>query len=87
MLRPPAPVLGVDLAMEETHPVLEPGRTRTPARGGTWVDETRPRVLLLAADAQGWASLCRLVSAAHTGPHTERGLPWLTWAATCSSWP
>ena len=60
-----APVLGVDLAMEETHPVLEPGPartpggtpTRTPARGGTWVDESRPRVLLLAADAQGWASL------------------------------
>ena len=88
-----APVLGVDLAMEETHPVLEPGpgripgstsgstSGRTPARGGTWVDESRPRVLLLAADARGWASLCRLVSAAHTGPHTERGLPWLTWAA------
>ncbi|MBI1349747.1 MAG: DNA polymerase III subunit alpha [Actinomycetales bacterium] len=79
------PVLGVDLAMEETRPVTDPpGPTRvrrSPARGGTWVREDRPRVLLLAADARGWASLCRLVSAAHTGAHTERGAPWLTWAA------
>jgi error-prone DNA polymerase len=80
-----APVLGVDLAMEETTPTMTaPGPAiarRSPARGGTWVDESRPRVLLLAADAQGWASLCRLVSAAHMGDHTERGQPWLTWAA------
>jgi error-prone DNA polymerase len=86
-----SPVLGVDLAMEETSPVerpQQPGQPplpvttrRSPARGGTWLDEDRPRVLLLAADARGWASLCRLVSAAHTGSHTERGRPWLTWAA------
>jgi error-prone DNA polymerase len=76
------PVLGVDLAMEQTSPVIDPPRgRRSPARGGTWVDEDRPRVLLLAADARGWASLCRLVSAAHTGSHTERGQPWLTWSA------
>ena len=87
-----SPVLGVDVAMEETSPApragargtgaegAEPPR-RSPAHGGTWLDEDRPRVLLLAADARGWASLCRLVSAAHTGPHTERGRPWLTWAA------
>jgi len=77
------PVLGVDLAMAETSAPLdrhERGR-RSPARGGTWVREDRPRVLLLAATAQGWGSLCRLVSAAHTGPHTERGEPWLTWEA------
>ena len=78
-------VLGVDLAMEETSPSLSlAGRSdprRSPARGGTWIDETRPRTLLLAADARGWASLCRLVSAAHTGGHTQRGLPWLTWSA------
>ena len=85
-----SPVLGVDLAMEETSPVTGTGRgvlrgaespRRSPAHGGTWLDEDRPRVLLLAADARGWASLCRLVSAAHTGPHAERGRPWLTWAA------
>ncbi len=82
------PILGVDIAMEETSPAMPsqvaPGRTRatrSPARGGAWIDETRPRVLLLAADGRGWASLCRLVSVAHTGDHTERGLPWLTWAA------
>ena len=85
------PVLGVDLAMEETSPVTGTGTggalrgaespRRSPAHGGTWLDEDRPRVLLLAADARGWASLCRLVSAAHTGAHTERGRPWLTWAA------
>jgi len=76
------PVLGVDLAMEETSPGQVPRPAgRSPARGGAWIDETRPRVLLLARDAQGWASLCRLVSLAHTGDHTERGLPWLTWAA------
>jgi error-prone DNA polymerase len=73
-------VLGVDLAVQETSPVEAP-RVRTPARGGTWVDERRPRVLLLASGATGWASLCRLVSAAHLGDHTERGKPWLTWAA------
>ena len=80
-------VLGVDMAVEETTPAVPPpgrlsGRVRrSPARGGEWVDESRPRVLLLAADARGWASLCRLVSAAHLGDHTERGAPWLTWAA------
>lgn len=80
-----SPVLGVDLAMEETSPISRPpgsstSTRRSPAHGGTWLDENRPRVLLLAADARGWASLCRLVSAAHTGPHAERGRPWLTWA-------
>lgn len=77
-------VIGVDLAMEETSPAIDARVTRqrrTPAHGGAWVEESRPRVLLLAADARGWRSLCRLVSAAHTGDHTERGMPWLTWAA------
>ncbi len=85
-----SPVLGVDIAVEETSPAIDqvrgrPGAgshpRRSPARGGTWVDEDRPRVLLLAADARGWASLCRLVSVAHTGAHTERGQPWLPWSA------
>ena len=85
------PVLGVDMAVEETTP-LENGwengrekgaspRRRTPARGGSWVDESRPRVLLLASGAAGWASLCRLVSAAHRGDHTDRGAPVVTWSA------
>ncbi len=78
------PVIGVDLAVEATHP-RTPGlkggaARRTPAHGGTWLDESRPRVLLLASGARGWASLCRLVSAAHAEP-AERGQPWLTWQA------
>jgi error-prone DNA polymerase len=90
-------ILGVDIAVEETSPALTPpaSRTpasRTPAKGGTWIDESRPRALLLASGARGYASLCRLVSAAHMGdgapsslaaasPARERGMPWLTWAA------
>lgn len=78
------PVLGVDLAVESTTPGTEhaTGKRRTsPARGGAWIDESRPRVTLLATGAVGWTSLCRLVSAAHTGEHTERGEPWLPWSA------
>jgi len=77
------PVIGVDMAVEETTP-RDPARARqrrTPAHGGTWLEESRPRVLLLASNARGWASLCRVVSAAHQGSHTERGTPWLTWEA------
>jgi error-prone DNA polymerase len=77
-----ATVLGVDLAVESLLPDPTPsiGR-RTPARGGQWVDEHRPRVVLLAKGRRGWASLCRVVSIAHGGAHTERGLPWLPWKA------
>ena len=74
-----APVLGVDLAVEytEAQVITGSGARRTPAHGGKWVDETRPRVILLATGAQGWASLCRLVSAAHE----QRGDPVLSWNA------
>ena len=81
------PVLGVDIAVEATeparvHPKFAASTSRgTPARGGAWIDESRPRVVLLATGARGWASLCRLVSAAHTGDHTTRGEPWLPWSA------
>jgi error-prone DNA polymerase len=46
---------------------------RTPARGGASVDPRHPRVTLLAQDKQGWAALCRLVSATHL--RGERGKP------------
>lgn len=61
-----APILGADLAIEPVHavPSVASGR-RTPARGGAFVDEGSARVVLLARGAQGWASLCRLISAAH----------------------
>ncbi|MDP4014829.1 MAG: DNA polymerase III subunit alpha [Candidatus Nanopelagicales bacterium] len=65
------PVLGVDLAVHSSG--LTAGRAsgapgadrRTPARGGVWRGQDHARVVLLAQGARGWASLCRLVSAAH----------------------
>jgi len=76
------PVLGVDLAVEpsgllapcsraERRPAA-PART-TPARGGSYRDPWLPRVSLLAQSKQGWAALCRLVSATHL--RGERGAP------------
>lgn len=77
-----AAVLGVDLAVESLLPDPQASVTRrTPARGGQWRDEHRPRVVLLAKSRRGWASLCRVVSIAHGGAHTDRGMPWLPWKA------
>ena len=72
------PVLGVDLAVEPTEYRITSGTgvRRTPAYGGVWVDETKPRVTFLAVNAQGWASLCRLVSAAHASSTKSPVLPW-----------
>ncbi len=76
-----APVLGVDLAVAPSG--LLPAGTdrataarRTPARGGSRVERDLPRVVLLAYGQQGWASLCRLVSAAHLSG--QRGAPMAT---------
>jgi len=74
-----APIIGVDLAVEQVlgrRTASRPAQRRTPAHGGRWVDEHRPRVVLLAHGSAGWASLCRVVSAAH-GSHAERTDPWL----------
>ena len=49
------------------------GRRSSPARGGAFVDARLPRITLLARDKQGWASICRLVSATHLAG--ERGRP------------
>ena len=67
-----APVLGADLALEEPRPP-----TRTPARGGASVDPRLPRLTVLAQGEQGWAALCRLVSAAHARAEAggRRGQP------------
>lgn len=66
------PLFGVDLAVgPAVGPAAGDGRTRRdrpriPARGGAFADESAPRVTFLARDgAQGWAELCRLVTAAH----------------------
>ena len=72
-----APILGVDLAVEPMW--AEPAiARRSPVRGGQWVDEHRPRVVLLAQGRRGWASLCRLISIAHDGE--RRTTPWVSWS-------
>ncbi|HEX2175522.1 MAG TPA: DNA polymerase III subunit alpha [Nocardioidaceae bacterium] len=72
------PVLGVDLAVEPTGPTSRSAhrparRSSAPVRGGSFRDARHPRVRLLAASKQGWAALCRLVSATHL--RGERGTP------------
>jgi error-prone DNA polymerase len=70
------PVLGVDLAIEPSGMLpTRPGATpsRTPTRGGTIRDPGLPRVTVLAGSKQGWAAVCRLVSATHL--RGERGMP------------
>ncbi|MFB8247862.1 DNA polymerase III subunit alpha [Streptomyces sp. NPDC055952] len=73
------PLFGADLAVATAEPPEGAGprmRRRTPVRGGAFVDESAPRVTILARDgARGWAGLCRLVSAAHEGEGTPL-LPW-----------
>ncbi len=44
-----------------------------PVRGGAFRDPEPPRVTLLAGSRQGWAALCRLVSATHL--RGARGVP------------
>ncbi|HEU5034557.1 MAG TPA: DNA polymerase III subunit alpha [Mycobacteriales bacterium] len=65
------PILGADLALGSSDRD-QPSR-RTPARGGAFVDPRLRRITVLAKDKQGWASVCRLVSATHLGG--ERGRP------------
>lgn len=74
-----APIIGVDLAVEQVFGGGNTSRSaqrRTPAHGGRWIDEQRPRVVFLAQGSRGWASLCRVISAAHGG-HADRADPWL----------
>jgi error-prone DNA polymerase len=75
-----SPILGVDLAMAPTRLVPGPWQQRaarvpprTGERGGAFRDPRLPRATFLAASRDGWAAVCRLVSATHlTG---ERGEP------------
>ena len=78
------PVLGVDLAVAPTGLVPPTGPVpaagtgqrsgpRTPARGGAFRDRRLPRATFLAGSKQGWAALCRLISATHLAG--ERGDP------------
>ncbi|MFD3574107.1 DNA polymerase III subunit alpha [Streptomyces sp. NPDC058644] len=70
------PLFGAELAVGE--PASASGaRRRTPVRGGAFIDESTPRVTFLARDgATGWASLCRLITAAHRGGEGQPVLPW-----------
>ncbi|MFF5898507.1 DNA polymerase III subunit alpha [Streptomyces argenteolus] len=70
------PLFGAELAVaRQTGGEGRASRSRTPARGGVFVDESAPRVTFLARDgADGWAELCRLVTAAHAaGPGGAAG--------------
>lgn len=66
------PVLGVDLALAPSG-ARPPRAARTPVRGGALRDLRLPRVTFLAEGRQGWAALCRLISATHLAG--ERGAP------------
>ncbi|MFG2870245.1 DNA polymerase III subunit alpha [Streptomyces sp. NPDC048338] len=50
---------------------------RVPVRGGAFVDESAARAVLLARSREGWAALCRMITAAHAGG----GQPLLPWDA------
>src|SRR3954453_12949810 len=67
------PVLGANLAVAQKKTGSLPERSKTPARGGAYVDPRLSRVTVLARDGRGWASLCRLISATHLAG--ERGVP------------
>ena len=69
------PVVGVDLAVVPVHaPAIHTRARRTPARGGAWVAQGDARVVFLARGRAGWASLSRLISAAHANAD-RYGLP------------
>jgi error-prone DNA polymerase len=74
------PLLGTDLAVGapaagsgSSAASVAPAASRTPARGGAFVDPGLPRVTLLASGRAGWGALCRLVTATHLAG--ERGTP------------
>jgi len=86
------PILGVELAVAGIGTATGTGagaafeqgrgaaaRPGSPVRGGTFVDESAPRVTVLARDRAGWAALCRLLTAAHADPGSRR--PLLPWSA------
>lgn len=70
------PVLGVNLAVLGSSQLHDPDiPAGSPAKGGKLREHGLPRVTFLARDRQGWAALCRLVSAAHANATFGRGQP------------
>ena len=61
------PIFGAGLAVPGFDEADQPAaaRRRTPVRGGAFVDESAPRAVFLARNGEGWAALCRMISAAH----------------------
>lgn len=63
-------VLGAEVRIVPTETpvgrVVSQSARRTPVHGGAWRDTPTQRVVLLARDRRGWASLCRLLSTAYT---------------------
>ncbi|GAA1239852.1 DNA polymerase III subunit alpha [Kitasatospora nipponensis] len=76
------PLFGADLAVPRLQlPAGAAGaRPRNPARGGAFVDESAPRITLLARDRTGWANLCSLITAAWAARAAAGGgqpvVPW-----------
>ena len=76
-----APILGADLALAgpgglDGPASPEPARVLNQSAPARLHSEDAARVTLLAEGSQGWASLCRLVSAAHQAG--QRGAPLIT---------
>ena len=67
------PILGVDVALLTPQPYAP-----TPARGGKWMRQERPRITLLAHDKHSWAGLCEVITQAHAShsddPELDREL-------------
>ncbi|MDQ1011681.1 error-prone DNA polymerase [Streptomyces sp. V4I23] len=71
------PLFGADLAVgEREHREGPAERRRTPVRGGAFIDESAPRTVFLARSRQGWADLCRMITAAHAADRESPLLPW-----------
>lgn len=85
------PLFGSDLAVPLLDTAVtgrtgQPGsaageRRRTPARGGAFVDESAPRITLLARDKAGWANLCALITAGWAARAERGGQPVVPWEA------
>ena len=61
-----APILGADLAIAGAS-TNQP----TPAAGGRWMRQERPRITVLAHDQRSWAGLCEAISLAHNSAEPE----------------
>ncbi|MET9103763.1 DNA polymerase III subunit alpha [Streptomyces antibioticus] len=73
------PLFGVDLGVAACTPAAPAARRRTPVRGGAHVAEAPFRATFLAQGPDGWARLCRLVSATHAAAFAAGAPPAASW--------